>query len=193
MLKKLTLASLAALAVAATPAEPAAQQRPSARPAAARTAPAASQREMQAWYAELQQVGARLQAASARALQDPRLRAAQEGLARELKAGALRADPGLAGLESRARAMEQEFRRAQQAGDQAAAMRLAEEARRIEIRVMNAQKRVMADPAFANRARAFETELMKEMAEVEPQTPQLLQRAQLLQGRLQTALRQQSQ
>lgn len=195
MLHTLIRAPLVVLALAVLPLSLSAQQRtatrqPQVRPTAGAPALTAEQREMQAWYAELQQIGARLQAAHARAMQDPALRARQEALARDFRAAVLRVDPGLAGVEGRARTMEAEARRAQQAGDQASFMKLMEEARQIEIRIMNAQKKLLEDPAFAGRVRAFETELRKKMVEVEPQTPQLIARAELLQGKLMQAMRQ---
>jgi hypothetical protein len=187
-------APLLALALVAVPAGLPAQQKTA--PGAARTsAPAgaaARQREMQAWYSELQQIGARLQQVKGRALQaSPVLRAREEALAKELKAAMLKADPSLAAVEGRAPALEAEGRKAQQAGDQAKLMKLMEEARQIELRVMSAQQKVLQDPAMVAKLRAFETDLRKKMVEVEPQLPQLLQRAELLKGKLQAALGQQ--
>jgi hypothetical protein len=186
-------APLLALALAAVPAGLAAQQKASPRPTrASAPAAAASQRELQTWYAELQQIGARVQGVKVKALQaSPALRAREEALAKEMKAAMLRSDPSLAAVEGRAPALEAEGRRAQQAGDQAKLMQLMEEARQIEIRVMNAQRKVMQHAALMAKLRAFETDLRKKMVEVEPQLPQLLQRAELLQGRLQAALQQQ--
>lgn len=183
MFHKLIVTSLLAFGLLSLPAGVEAQQRTSA------TAPTltAAQREMQGWYRELQEIGTRLQAAQVRAMQDPALRSMQESLAKEFKAAMLKADPTLAGLEERARALEAQARRAQQARDEAAMNRLAEQARQIELRLMNAQKEVMQDPAFVRRAQAFEEALQKRMLEVEPQTPALVQRGKELQARLMRA------
>ena len=198
VLQKLTRASLVVLAAAAIPAGLSAQQRASARPTVQRTsaAPAltAAQREMQGWYQELQQIGARLNTARMKALQaDPGLRTAEESLADEFKALMLKADPGLAGLQTRASALEAEARRAQASRDQARWMQLAEEAQQIQLRVLNVQQRVMQQPAFAAKARAFEDRMRKKMVEVEPQTPALIQRGEALQTRLKQAMEAQGQ
>ena len=187
MLQKLIRTSLLALALASVPAGLDAQQRNSTPQRAAAPALSAAQREMQGWYLELQQIGARLQAAQLKAIQDPRLRSMQEALARDFKAAMLRADPGLTGLEARARALEADARKAQQNRDEAAFRRLAEEARQIELRLMNAQKKVMQDAAMRSRMQAFEQAMQRKMVEVEPQTPALIERGKVLQARLMQA------
>jgi hypothetical protein len=149
---------------------------------------------MQGWYVELQQIGARLQTAQAKAMQDPRLKSDQEALSRDLKAAVQKADPGLVGLESRVRSMEAEAQRAKQSGDQAKLLRLGQEAQQIQTRVMNAQNRVLREqPALTTRARAFEEQLRRKMIQVEPQTMALVERGKLLQGRLAAAARAQQQ
>ena len=192
-MQKLTRASLIVLAAAVVPAGLSAQQ---SRPGVQRTSAAptltAAQREMQGWYQELQQIGARLQAAQVTALQDPKLRSAQASLASEFKTLMQKADPGLGAVEARAKAMEEEARRAQASRDQAKLMRLSEEARQIELRVVNAQKKVLQQPAFAAKAQAFENQMQKKMVEVEPQTMALIQRGKVLQSKLQQAMRAQA-
>ncbi len=190
MLNRTIRAAVVALAVIALPAALAAQQRaPSAQRAAAPRAGApaltAAQREAQGWYRELMQIGQRLQAAQLRAMQDPQLKAAQEQLGRDFKAAMVRADPTLANVDARARAMEAEARQAQQAGDRARMERLTREAQQIQVKVMNAQQRVLRDnPALATRARGFEEQLRRKMVQVEPQTMALVSRGQELQGKL---------
>lgn len=190
-------ASLVALAAVALPLGLSAQQNPASRPAAMPgrgPTLTAAQREMQAWYAELMQIGQRLQAAQIKAMQDPQLRAEQEALGRDLKAAVVRADPSLANLETRASAMEAEARRAQQAGDQAKLNRLAQDAQQIQVRLVNAQNRVMREqPALATRAKAFEEHLRRKMIQVEPQTMALVERGKLLQSRLAGAMQAQQQ
>lgn len=195
MSKSTLRAAAVALALTALPAGLFAQQRQpqpqrTSAPRAAAPAPGAAQREAQAWYAELMQIGQRLQAAQVKAMEDPQLRAGQEQLGRELKAAVVKADPGLAGVDARAQAMEAEARRAQQAGDQETLLRLGQEAQQIQIRVMNAQQRALRDnPALAARANGFEEQLRRRMVQVEPQTMALVARGQELQGRLEQAAR----
>jgi len=197
-------ASLIAAAAAALPLGLSAQRTPAPRTAASRAAampPAsggptltAAQREMQGWYMELMQIGQRLQNAQLRAMQDPQLRAEQEALGRDLKAAVVRVDPGLANLEPRARAMEAEALRAKQAGDQARLAKLIQDAQQIQVRLMNAQNRVMREqPALAARGKSFEEKLRRKMIQVEPQTMALVERGKVLQSRLATASRAQQQ
>lgn len=193
MFNRTIRAAAVALAVATLPAALSAQQRaPSAQRTAAPAAPTltAAQREAQGWYRELMQIGQRLQAAQVRAMQDPQLKAAQEQLGKDLKAAVVRADPSLANVDARARAMEAEARQAQQAGDRAKMARLTQEAQQIQMKVMSAQQRAMRDnPALATRARTFEEQLRRKMVQVEPQTMALVSRGQELQGKLAQATR----
>lgn len=193
MFKSTIRAAAAALALTALPAGLLAQQRQpqpqrAAVPRAA--APSAAQREAQAWYAELMQIGARLQAAQVKAMEDPQLRAAQEQLGRDIKAAVVKVDPSLAGVDARAQAMEAEARRAQQAGDQAKLAQLTREAQQIQMKVMSAQQRALREnSALETRARSFEEQLRRRMVQVEPQTMALVARGQELQGKLQQAAR----
>ncbi|HEV2148828.1 MAG TPA: hypothetical protein VGR37_15595 [Longimicrobiaceae bacterium] len=196
-MKRTIRAAAVALAVTALPTALLAQQRQptpqrAAAPRASAPAPALTpaQREMQGWYAELMQIGGRLQAAQVKALQDPQLRAAQEQLGKDFKAAIERADPGLAGLEARAQAMEAQAQQAQQAGDEAKLMQLTQQAQQIQARLMNAQQRALRDnPALATRAKAFEEQLRRRMVQVEPQTMALVERGQALQSKLEAAVR----
>ncbi len=185
-------AALVALSLVVLPAALAAQQRPvpqrTSAPRSGAPTLTAAEREMQGWYTELMQIGARLQRAQARAMQDPQLRSSYEALGRDMKAAMVRADPSLAGLEERAQAMEAEARSARQAGDQARLMRLMQSAQQIQGRVMAAQQKVVqSQPALATRARTFEQQLRRKMIEVEPQTMALLERGKALQGKLAAA------
>lgn len=193
MLQTVARISLVVLALGAPSRELTAQQGTAPRQTSTRAAAptvTAAQREMQGWYVELQQIGARLAQAHARAMQDPGLRARQETLAEQLKVAMFRVDPSLRSVEARARALEGEARAARQAGDEARMTTLMEQAGQIEMRILEAQKAVMGDAAMAARMTAFEADLRKKMTEVEPQTPQLVERAESLQRRLMAAMQQ---
>jgi len=171
-----------------------AQQQPqpqrTAAPRAGAPALTPAQREAQGWYTELMQIGARLQAAQVKAMEDPQLKAAQEQLGKDFKEAIVKADPSLAGIDARAQAMEAEAQRAQQAGDQAKLARLTQEAQQIQLKVMTAQQRVLQEnSALATRARNFEEQLRRKMVQVEPQTMSLVARGQELQGKLEQVAR----
>lgn len=156
------------------------------RPAETRvpTPAAGAGAEAREWYNELQRISTRLQQAHGRAMQDARLRTAQETLMRDFKAAMLRADPALDSLAGRVKEMEREAVGAQQRGDRARLQTLQRELARIQTRFVNAQKAATEQPAIAQRSRAFETQLRTRMLQVEPQTDQLLERANELRSRL---------
>ena len=180
----------AALAAALT--VPAALHAQAARPAAARI-PAATpvtESSARAWYAELQQIQARLQAAHNRVMQDAQVRGQQEAFMRDVKAAMLRADPGLDALASRVEAMQAQAEAAQQRGDRAQLQRLNTDLVSIQERFIRAQQQVMRQPALAQRAQQLEQVLHGRMLQVEPETDRLLARGKLLQGLLLAAQQQ---
>jgi hypothetical protein len=176
---------LAVLSPIALPAALLAQSPVSSRVPPAASAPAASRDEMRSWVAELQQIGARLQGATERALRgDPRLRAAQDSLAGEIERAMEGVDPGLRRLADRAQALTGEAQRASEAGDQARLRALMEEADRIQARFQVARERVMHRPALAARVKAYEARLRERLRGEEPHLDQLLSRGTDLQQRL---------
>jgi hypothetical protein len=162
----------------AAPAQQAAQAQPAA---AAQTGPTA---EQQAWLAELQQIGGRLQTAQMKALEDPALRSLQEALGTEIKAAMEKRDPGLTGVAQRVQTMEAEARKAQENGDAAKLQQLTQEAQQIEMRFVKAQNEALQDSALAARAQAFEQRVEKKVLEIEPSAHQLMARGQELQQKL---------
>jgi hypothetical protein len=181
-----TGALAAALTVFALPAD-AAAQRP--RAAATRTAAAApTATQVRTWYAELQQIGSRLQAAHARALQDPRLHAQADSLANDVRTAMEQADPGLRQLAMRAQGLENEARQAQATGNQARLRALMAEGDEIQSRVVAVRNHVLLQPLMAHRVKAFEGRLHARMVAVEPQLDRMMARSQDLQIRLARAM-----
>jgi small-conductance mechanosensitive channel len=185
-MKLLGLSLLAGVLVAA-PSAASAQGGPPVPPEAAE-----AMRSMQQWYAELQQIGQRLSAVQQQVMQDSALRARQMEIAQDLRAAMLRADPELNQLETRARALEGEARQAQQAGNEAALDRLTQEAQQIQQRVLAAQAQAVQNNGLAARIDALETEVRARMAQIEPESPRLIERAEALQARIQETMRRQS-
>jgi hypothetical protein len=187
---KIRLTRAAALAAALT--VPAALHAQRARPVDARaTLPATSvESNARAWYAELQQIQARLQAAHNRMMQDPQIRGQQDALMRDVRAAMLRVDPGLEALAARVDGMRAQAETAQQRGDRQQLQRLNTELITIQQRFIRAQQAVMRQPALAQRAQQLEETLHTRMLQLEPETDRLLARGKLLQGRL-IALQQQ--
>ena len=100
-----------------------------------------------AWYTELQQIQARLQAAHNRVMQDGQVRGQQEAFMRDVKAAMLRVDPGLDALASRVEAMQGQAATAQQRGDRQQLQRLNTDLVAIQQRFIRAQQAVMRQPA----------------------------------------------
>ena len=142
----MTIRFTRAAAVAAALTLPAALQAQSVR---GRTPVAVSEASARAWYTELQQIQARLQAAHNRVMQDAQVRGQQDAFMRDVKAALLRADPGLEGLTARVETMQNQALAAQRRGDVAQLRQLNFEMVSIQQRFMRAQQQVMQQPALA--------------------------------------------
>jgi hypothetical protein len=182
----LTIRFTRAAALAAALTVPAALNAQRARPVDARAnVPGASlESTARGWYAELQQIQARLQAAHNRVMQDAQMRSQQEAFMRDVKTAMLRFDPGLDALASRVEGMRGQAESAQQRGDAQQLQRLNIDLVAIQQRFMRAQQQVMRQPALSQRALQLEQALHTRMLQVEPETDRLLARGKLLQGRL---------
>jgi hypothetical protein len=170
---------------ASLPVALAAQQR---APATAATSGAASEQQVQQWIAELQELHGKLGQIQERAMEDAALRDEQAALGNDIRSAMEKADPGLAGLMARMQELETQAAGAQQAGDEAALQRLAQEAQGIQTRFAQAQHRAFEEPAIAARVQSFQTKLETRMAQIDPQAPGMVQRFQQLEERLNTAM-----
>ena len=176
------------LATAALPPALAAQQRQvdarvpnrAAAPAPARDLRA----EARAWYGELQQISARLQAAHARAMRDGRLKGAQDTLERDMRLAMERADPELVRLADRAKMLEAEQETARRDRDGRRFQAATAELNQIRRRFVNAQSVALREPALAARMQRYEQRLHTALVQVEPSLDALLARSRQLQGLL---------
>jgi hypothetical protein len=137
---------------------------------------------------ELQTIATRLQTIHSRAMRTGDLATTQATLMRDIKAAMERQDPQLPRLAERVKVMETEARNAQSRNDAARIQALAREFTTIQQRFMRAQQAVMQQPAIAQRARAFDDRLHRQMVAADPQTDQLLARSRQLQASLQRAV-----
>jgi hypothetical protein len=181
-------ASFVALATLLLPLSLAAQQRPVAQQRAA--APTPAQQQAQGWYMELQGIQMQLAPAIAQAMRDPKIQTAQRALGAQIQAALNKADPGLAALEPRMRAMETEAAKAQQAGDRAKLQKLMQDAAPIQQRLMRAQQAVFNQPAVVSKANAFESQLQAKLIQINPKNGPLIQRSKQLQAQLQRVMQQ---
>jgi hypothetical protein len=191
---KLTRAGLIALAALAVPVGATAQQKPAAPAPApapqpsAQQQPSAEQQKAQAMFLELQQIQEKLEPIQAKALEDAKLKGAQEALGNEIKGAIEKADPGVTASVERLQALEAEAMQAQQGGDQAKLQQLVQEAQQIQGRFMAAQQKAFAQPALSAKVEAFQTDLEKKMIQVDPQAAPLIQRFKQLGKELETLM-----
>ena len=177
----------------ATVALPAALAAQAARPTVARASAPATPAASQAMMTELRTIAARLQSIHSRAMRAGDLASTQAALMRDIKTAMERQDPELPRLADRVKAMETEASSAQTRNDAARMQALAREFATIQQRFMRAQQSVMRQPAIAQRARAFDDRLHRQMVAADPQTDQLLARSRELQARLQRVVTSQRQ
>lgn len=188
-------ASMIALAALAAPITAHAQQAPATPPNPAAPMPAAqpltpAEKQAQAMMMELQQLQNKLQPVQEKAMQDPKLKAAQEQLGTEIKAAVEKADPGVTQGVQRLQALEAEAIKAQQAGDQAKLQKLVQEAQQLQMRFMNAQQKAFTQPEIATKLQAFQTDLERKMIQVDPQSAAWIKRYKEVGTRLETAMQQ---
>ncbi len=183
-------ASFVALATLLLPLGLGAQQRPVAQQQRA-AAPTPAQQQAQGWYMELQGIQMQLGPAIAQAMRDPKIQAAQRALGAAIQAALNKADPGLAALEPRMKALEAAAAKAQQAGDGAKLQKLMQDAAPIQQRLMRAQQVVFNQPAVMSRANAFESQLQAKLIQIDPKNGPLIQRSKQLQTQLQRVMQQQ--
>ncbi len=165
---------LLAAAALLLPVSLAAQVRPMSTKA---PAPAPTRAEVQRWYAEFQQIRARLQQAHDRAMEDPHFMSANESFMEDVKAAMDRADPALRQLAGRIRQLESLATGAQQRKDGGLLQALQQEYLRIRQRFLDVQARVLQEPAFVQRAQALERALRRKMSEFDPEVDRLLERS----------------
>ena len=166
-----TIVVSAALAMAAA-APLAAQQEPVGAQQQATPAPA----QVQAWAQEAQQIGRRLAAVQQQALSDPELARERDELTARVEQAMAEIDPALQRDMAGATELEPMLEAAQQAGDTARMQEVLNQARELEARFVTAQETALADPELSRVVLAFNERMRARMTELEPQTPELLDR-----------------
>lgn len=158
-----------------------------ATPAVAQeTMPAApASEEVQAWLVEAQQIQQRLSQVQQQVLADPQIAEEREALGEQVQAAMIEADPELEQSMEQIQELEPQMAEAQQAGDQERLNELVAQARAMEQRFQEAQSEALEDPTLRETVLAFNARIEERMLEIEPETPQLIERLRELQTRLQ--------
>jgi hypothetical protein len=126
--------------------------------------------------AEIAQIQQRLMQIQQRAMQDAELQAAQAEVGQELVAAMTRVDPTAAAKTERASTLQQDVAAAREAGDNERLHELAAEAEQLQADFAVLRERAMQDEQMQAVMIAFQDKLVAKMAEIEPETNDLLAR-----------------
>jgi hypothetical protein len=132
--------------------------------------------------AEIAQIQQRLMQTQQAALQDPALQQAQAQVGQVLLGVMQRQDPSMAEKTARAAALQQDVAAAREAGDNARLHELAAEAEQLQADFAAARERAMEDAEVQAAMTAFREQVVVKMAEIDPETNDLLTRLDALQA-----------
>lgn len=156
-----------------------------AGPAAAQEGGGEEDASRQEVMRELQQLNQRLNGIRQEALQDSAIRSERDRLESLIRERMRGLGDATAGNVARMGSLQDSLASARQEGDSARARELTTELRRLQQSLQSAQQEVMQQPEVAARVDSFRTHLIEEMREVDPETRQLMERADSLLSRLQ--------
>jgi hypothetical protein len=180
--KSIILSAVAALMLVAAPAALSAQQQ------GGQQIPP----QVQQWIEEAQQIQGQLNSAVERAMESETLRREQAEVMTAVNAAMLAAHPTIEQDMRRINEIQSEGAQAYQRGDQAAVERLTREFEQLDGRIVQARQRALATNGLGERVAAFQERLVARMTQLEPRTPQLIERQEVLQRNLDTAMQQAS-
>lgn len=146
--------------------------------------PAQLPQEAQELVVEIQQVQSNLQQIQQEAMSDPELQAEQEALGREIQLAMAESDPAIPEHLERLETLMAEAQAAQQAQDAEKMQAIVTEARELDGRLQAAQAEVIQRPEIAPRVESFQSHLQAKMMELDPSTPQLIERLRELDSQL---------
>lgn len=124
---------------------------------------------------QYQQLSQQLNGIRQQALQDSSLQAEQAALMERIRS-AMEEDPQTEALLTRFDSASQAFQQAQSSGDTAAMQQLMPRLQQMQMQLQQAQGQVAQDSAIAVRIDTFTAHLEAEMAEINPQAPQMMDR-----------------
>ena len=124
---------------------------------------------------EYQQLSQQLSDIRQQALQDSALQAEQAALMERIRSK-MEENPQTEQLLARFDSASQAFQQARSSGDTATMQQLMPQLQRMQMQLQQAQGQAAQDPAIAARIDSFTTHLEAEMAEINPQAPQMMER-----------------
>jgi len=143
---------------------------------------------MQKKMTELKQIRSKLDTIRDEALENPALEKKQAALESKLEAAMAKKDPEAPKKRKTFEKLSDEFETAQKSGDQQKLAELAPKLQKLGQSLQATQRAVMKQEPIAEAVSSFQEAMLKQMNEVDPQTDQLMSRAQTLAGELQSAM-----
>ncbi len=134
--------------------------------------------------AEVSRVEQALKEIESRALRDPELMRLDEALGAELMQAMVSADPGLPAAAGQLPLLQEQYGRAIQAGDAAAAAQVNRQIAAIERRYLRAQSDALRNRSLAERTDRFNAVLRQRMIEADAAAAGLFERYAELRGRM---------
>ncbi len=129
-----------------------------------------------ALMAEYQQIQQRLAQVQERAMTDDSLRAAYTSLQDRVEGHMLAADPELREKQSRLQSLGQDLMNARQTGDEEAARTITAEGNALQTGLQQLQADALSDEAIAAELAGFQEKVQTRMAEIDPETPDMIAR-----------------
>lgn len=177
---QLTRTIPALLALLVLPVAAAAQQPQQTAP----VDPSQLPQEAQELIVEIQQVQSNLQQIQQQAMADPEIQAEQQAIGQEIQLAMAESNPDVPQQMQRLETLMTEAQAAQASEDAAKMQEIVAEARELDTRLQAAQAEAIQRPEIAPRVQSFQTKLQEKMLELDPTTPQLIQRLQELDAQL---------
>lgn len=118
------------------------------------------------------------------AQQDPQLMKEGEELKADMTEVMIKNDPSVENLIVERNQVEMQFAEAEKQNDRNKMVQLQETYKKLTDRIVEHQNKVLEDPSFYERAKTINEKVLKKMEEIDPSTPQLIEKLKELKAKL---------
>lgn len=118
------------------------------------------------------------------AQQDPQLMKEGEELKADMTEVMIKNDPSVENLIAERNQVEMQFAEAEKQNDRNKMVQLQETYKKLTDRIIEHQNKVLEDPSFKERAKTINKKVLKKMEEIDPNTPQLIEKLKELKAKL---------
>lgn len=118
------------------------------------------------------------------AQQDPQLKKEGEELKADMTKVMIKNDPSVENLIAERNKIERQFEEAEKQNDRNKMMQLQNTYRELTDQIVEHQNKVLMKSPFLERAKAINEKVLKKMEEIDPSTPQLIEKLENLKARL---------